>query len=234
MKSIKTFESFARDAFGLSFFNEVTPEEGEKIDTAIYEALDEFQDAYFEMDEPSTHFDPGDKGVRADYWLVNRTVKALNMLDQVEMKNLESINPDVTHTSKIEYKGKFNTWQFPKIYGNFIWYSVKGKDEKASWRRYVDRIWMIGKDDDDLFRAIDAEFPSDGIGRKKGNQLRAAWDSAKQWKDLDALLAEQIPHLKSIGKDVQDHCQREIESWEQAEREAAADGDPNAGLESWR
>ena len=43
MNNLKTFESFSRDVFGLPFFNEVTNEEGEKIDTMVYDALKEFE-----------------------------------------------------------------------------------------------------------------------------------------------------------------------------------------------
>ena len=109
------------------------------------------------------------------------------------------------------------------VYGTFIWYSIKGPK-----RQY--RIWLIAKDEDHLFRAIDAEYITQG---KQNTILRSAWDSAKQWEDLDALLAEQIPHLKSIGKYVQEHCENEEDEKSSMRNEIDHD-DPNDGLEPWR
>jgi len=203
MNNLKTFESFSRDVFGLPFFNEVTNEEGEKIDTMVYDALKEFENSNFEMDEPSLNFgsndDPENK-TRSDYWLANPTVKALRILDSAEMSNLESSYPKKKHRS-ITINGKENSFYFDVIYGNFIYYSIA---ERVG-RQY--RIWMIGKDEDHLFRAIDAKYDYS----KHNTEIRNAWNSAKQWDDLDALLATQIPHLKSIGKYIQDHCRDEEE-----------------------
>jgi hypothetical protein len=86
---------------------------------------------------------------------------------------------------------------------------------------------MIGKDEDHLFRSVDAEY----VYGKTNTTIRDAWDSAKQWDDLDALLASQIPHLKSIGKYVQEHCKNEDDEKEEVKRDY--DDDPNAGLEPW-
>ena len=223
MNNLKTFESFSRDVFGLPFFSEVSDEEGEKIDTTVYETLKEFEDSSFEMDEPSLGFgsndDPENK-TRSDYWLANPTVRDLRILNDSEMSNLESTYPKKRHNS-IMVNGKEHAYEFAVIYGNFIYYSIKGPK-----RQY--RIWMIGKDEDHLFRSVDAEY----VYGKTNTTIRDAWDSAKQWDDLDALLASQIPHLKSIGKYVQEHCKNEDEEKEEVKRDY--DDDPNAGLEPWR
>jgi len=223
MNNLKTFESFSRDVFGLPFFSEVSDEEGEKIDTMVYDTLKEFENSYFEMDEPSLGFgsndDPENK-TRSDYWLANSTVRDLRILNDSEMSNLESTYPKKRHNS-IMVNGREHAYEFAVIYGNFIYYSIKGPK-----RQY--RIWMIGKDEDHLFRSVDAEY----VYGKTNTTIRDAWDSAKQWDDLDALLASQIPHLKSIGKYVQEHCKNEDEEKEEVKRDY--DDDPNAGLEPWR
>jgi hypothetical protein len=227
MKKLKVFEAFVDELWGILVFNELTMEEDEKIGEMVNNTLDEFQNDYFEMDEPSTHFND-DENVRADYWLVNKTIKELNILDNIEMDNLNKAYPGKDR--KIEYtawygKSSVQVYNTPAIYGQFLWYSIKEGRE----RQY--RIWMIAKDKDHLFRAVDAEYATYG---RKNTELRSNWDSAKQWDDLDALLASQVSHLKSIGKFIQEHCEYEHDGLEQARREAEAEGDPNAGLEPWR
>jgi hypothetical protein len=227
MKKLKVFEAFVDELWGILVFNELTMEEDEKIGEMVNDTLGEFQNDYFEMDEPSTHFND-DENVRADYWLVNKTIKELNILDNIEMDNLNKAYPGKDR--KIEYtawygKPSVKVYNTPAIYGQFLWYSIK----EGKGRQY--RIWMIAKDKDHLFRAVDAEYATYG---RKNIELRSAWDSAKQWDNLDALLASQVSHLKSIGKFIQEHCQYEYDGLEQARRDAEAEGDPNAGLEPWR
>ena len=224
MDKLKKFESFSRDAFGLPFFNEMTLEEDEKVGDALSEGLGEFQNSYFEMDEPSTSFgnnDDPEVKTRSDFWLVNPTIRDLQILSDAEFKELELLYPKKKHTS-ITVNGKDHSYYFDVVYGTFIWYSIKGPK-----RQY--RVWLIGKDEDHLFRAIDAEYLTYG---KKNTLIRSAWDSAKQWEDLDALLADQIPHLKSIGKYVQEHCENEEDEKEAARNEE--EEDPNAGIEPWK
>jgi hypothetical protein len=225
MNNLKTFESFSRDAFNLPLFNEMTDEEDEKVSDALYKGLGEFQNNFFQMDEPSTGFRANEDievETRADYWLVNPTVNDLEILSDAEFKNLESLYPKKKIT-RVTVNGKDHSYYFNVVYGTFIWYSIKGPK-----RQY--RIWLIAKDEDHLFRAIDAEYITYG---KQNTILRSAWDSAKQWEDLDVLLAEQIPHLKSIGKYVQEHCENEEDEKSSMRNEIDHD-DPNDGLEPWR
>lgn len=226
MKKLKVFEAFVDELWGILVFNELTLEEDEKIGEMVNNTLDEFQNNYFEMDEPSTHFND-DENIRADYWLVNKTVQELKILDKIEVDNLNKSYPGKNNRREYNSMGKpkILEWNSPAIYGQFIWYSIL--DGKK--RQY--RIWMIGKDKDHLFRAVDAEYATYG---KENTALRSAWDNAKQWDDLDALLASQVPHLKSIGKFIQEHCEYEYDELEQAKRDAEAEGDPNDGLEPWR
>lgn len=226
MKKLKVFEAFVDELWGILVFNELTMEEDEKIGEMVNDTLGEFQNNYFEMDEPSTHFND-DENIRADYWLVNKTLRELNILDSIEMDNLNKSYPDKERKIESNWGGKprVHVYNTPAIYGQFIWYSIK----EGRGRQY--RIWMIAKDKDHSFRAVDAEYATYG---RKNTALRSAWDSAKQWDDLDALLASQVPHLKSIGKFIQEHCEYEYDELEQAKRDAESEGDPNAGLEPWR
>jgi hypothetical protein len=234
MNNLKTFESFASEIFGLPFFLEVTDEEDEKISDALYKGLGEFEDNYFDMDEPSLGLKEAqeeyDSEVRADYWLANPTVEYLNILDKTEMDNLKAAHPNKTHVSSVGGR----EWKWPVIYGTFIWYSIKPPRKEPGMTKTPERehrIWMIAKDDEGSFKAIDARyFPN----KEKNPELRSALNTAKSWENLDALLESQIPHLKSIGKYVQEHCRNEYDEKEEIRIEAESEGDPNDGLEPWR
>jgi hypothetical protein len=234
MNNLKTFESFTAEIFGLPFFLEVTDEEDEKISEALYKGLGEFEDSYFDMDEPSLALkeviEDYDSEVRADFWLANSTVEYLHILDKTEMDILKSAYPYKIHKSPIGGR----EWKWPVIYGTFIWYSIKPQKKEPGMTKSPERehrIWMVAKDGDGLFKAIDAKyFPNE----TKNPELRSALSSAKAWEDLDALLESQIPHLKSIGKYVQEHCKNEENEKQAIKSEVESEGDPNDGLEPWR
>ena len=234
MNNLKTFESFSSDIFGLPIFQGVTDEEDEKISSALHESLGEFQNAYFNLDEPSLGLKDAqeemDGDIRSDYWLANPTVEYLRIVNPIEMNDLKKSHPDKEHQSA----GSKRTWKWPVIYGTFIWYSIKPPKRQpgmTSSPTREHRIWMIAKDTDYSFRAIDTKYVTAG---NPNPELRSAWDSAKPWEDLDTLLASQIPHLKSIGKYVQEHCENEYTEREEAKSDYDYDDDPNAGLEPWR
>ena len=234
MNKLKTFESFARDSFSLPFFNGMTLEEDEKVADALHKALGEFQNNYFEMDEPNLHFRDNqdlEETTRADYWLANDNVSDLNILSKHELDILKSLYPDETRKSSFpNSKGEYREWKMPAIYGTFLWYSIMkpGSKYKCDKREY--RVWLVGKDEDHLFRVIDAEYLTHG---KSNTIIRSAWDSAKKWEDLDSLLADQISHLRSIGTHIQEHCECEEDEKDSMRNEIDHD-DPNAGLEPWR
>jgi hypothetical protein len=93
MKKLKVFEAFVDELWGILVFNELTMEEDEKIGEMVSDTFGEFQNNYFEMDEPSTNFND-EENIRSDYWLVNKTLRELNILDNIEMDNLNKSYPD--------------------------------------------------------------------------------------------------------------------------------------------